>query len=257
MSIKPLVFVDLDDTLFQTHRKMLPKPQDQIATLDKAGQPLSYMHPKQQHFVHWLIESAEVVPVTARSVEALQRVQIQFQHGAICAHGGVILRPDGQIDETYLQQRQHDLLYLQACMNALPAQLQDLAQPFGPIRTWVVQEHNLAIYVVAKQNQPASLFLSDLVDVLPDEILKNFYIHQNGNNLAFIPHLISKRRAVEYWLQHLTQETNERPILGWGDSISDLGFLSCCDWFGLPKHSQIHQQLLIPHLAGELVCQHS
>ena len=252
MSIKPLVFVDLDDTLFQTHRKILPQPNHQIATLDKFGQPLSYMQPKQQNFVQWLLECTELVPVTARSVEALQRVKIDFQYGAICAHGGVILQPNGQVNSAYMQQQQQALIHLQSYMQTLPEQLKDWAQPFGSIRTWVVQENNLAIYVVAKQNQPEALFLDDLVEALPDEISTHFYIHQNGNNLALIPHLTSKRRAVEYWLKHLTADVSERPILGWGDSLSDLGFLSCCDWFGLPKHSQIHQQLV-----GELLCQHS
>ena len=102
MNVKPLIFVDLDDTLFQTHRKSTPTPLHKIATTDKLGEPLSYMLPKQQIFVNWLLESAEVIPVTARSVEALQRVHIPFQHGAVCSHGGTILGANKQVDQEWL-----------------------------------------------------------------------------------------------------------------------------------------------------------
>ena len=68
MNPKPLIFVDLDDTLFQTNRKSPPTPLHKIATLDQFGEPLSYMLPKQQIFVNWLLASADVIPVTARSV---------------------------------------------------------------------------------------------------------------------------------------------------------------------------------------------
>ena len=91
MNPKPLIFVDLDDTLFQTHRKQAPTAQHKIATVDKMGQPLSYMHPKHQVLANWLFQSADVVPVTARSVNGLKRVDLSFQHGAVCTHGGTVL----------------------------------------------------------------------------------------------------------------------------------------------------------------------
>ena len=76
MNHKPLVFVDLDDTLFQTHRKQQPTEQHKIATTDKHGEPLSFMNQKQQFFVNWLLESADVVPVTARSVEGFKPLSV-------------------------------------------------------------------------------------------------------------------------------------------------------------------------------------
>ena len=68
MSInRPLVFVDLDDTLFQTARKMVEGTPRTIATLDVHRQPNGYMSPVQHSFINWLLASADVVPVTARS----------------------------------------------------------------------------------------------------------------------------------------------------------------------------------------------
>ena len=98
--VRPLFLVDLDDTLFQTPRKMQQEPKH-IATSDKHGQAMSYMNNTQLQFAEWLLASAEVVPVTARSVEAYQRVHLPFKHGAICAHGAVILTPDNQVDSDW------------------------------------------------------------------------------------------------------------------------------------------------------------
>lgn len=79
---RPLVFVDLDDTLFQTARKMGDEPRF-TATLDVDGQPNGFMNATQKSFVEWLLATSDVVPVTARSIEAYQRVQLPFAHGAV------------------------------------------------------------------------------------------------------------------------------------------------------------------------------
>lgn len=130
MQTKPLIFVDLDDTLFQTHRKSTPTAQHKVATTDKSGEPLSYMLPKQQIFVNWLLQSAEVVPVTARSVEALQRVHIPFQHGAVCSHGGTILAADQNVDQEWLSLQKQSATELEDLLNDLPHALLDYAKPF-------------------------------------------------------------------------------------------------------------------------------
>lgn len=239
MKHKPLVFVDLDDTLFQTNRKSAPTDLHKIATTDKSGQPLSYMKPKQQVFVNWLLDSAEVVPVTARSVEALQRVHLPFQYGAICSHGGTVIDAQQNIDLDWFHIQQQAVAELNDLLDALPDILLKTAHDLGSIRTWTVEENDLKIYTVAKQNQPEDgLFLDQLVQHLPKDVLEHCYIHINGNNLAVIPKFVSKQKAVEFFIKKYDPE-GERVILGWGDSLSDAGFLGCCDWFGMPKNSQL------------------
>ena len=41
----PLMLVDLDDTLFQTHRRITPEADFKMVTTDKQGQALAQMHP--------------------------------------------------------------------------------------------------------------------------------------------------------------------------------------------------------------------
>lgn len=241
MSIKPLIFIDLDDTLFQTQRRAPPNAHARIASLDQHGQALAYMQPKQQLFSDWLFASAEVIPVTARSIDALARVKLPFQSAAICSHGGSIIDAQQQIDSEWLEIQQQQLKSLQLHMKDLIAQIQQYAAEFGSVRTWVVEEYGLKIYAVAKQNQhDRPLFLTKIIKKLPIALHEQFYMHLNGNNLAIIPKAISKQNAVSFYLnkhEHLQQ----RVILGFGDSLSDFGFLSCCDWFGMPKHSQLHR----------------
>ena len=64
------------------------------------GAPLSYATPRQMDFLAWLAEMAFVVPVTARSRDALDRVRIRYD-AAICAHGGLILDADGTPDAAW------------------------------------------------------------------------------------------------------------------------------------------------------------
>lgn len=238
---KPLVLIDLDDTLFQTHRRIKPEPHHKVATVDKNQVPLSFMTDKQQAMVDWLKQSAYLVPVTARSVEALSRVKIEFNHGAICSHGGTILNADNNVNDEWLEIQKNHIDSLGQLVKDMPDLLQSYAMSLGSIRTWAVEENNLKIYTVAKQNDHDSgLFLTELVKMLPSEITDKFYVHTNGNNLAIIPNAISKKNAVEFFLSK-NDPNNERVILGLGDSLSDFGFLTSCDWFGMPKNSQLHK----------------
>lgn len=249
MNNKPLIFIDLDDTIFQTHRKQVPTEQHKIATTDISGQPLSYMNPKQQFFINWLLEAADVVPVTARSVDGFKRVQLPFVNGAVCSHGGTILNKDLTIDSEWVELQKQAEVKLKDVLLGLPDALHEYAKDLGEVRTWTLVENDLTIYAVAKQKEQGPLFLDQIVEKLPLNLLEQCYIHINGNNLAIIPNHVSKQNAVEFYIKKYNTQL-DRPILGWGDSLSDLGFLNCCDWFGMPKNSQL-DRFLNSHLSRD------
>ena len=101
---KPVVLSDLDDTLFQTRRKMV----DELAlepfrtgAVDRTLNPRSFMTEEQSMLVDWLLEQAELIPVTARGTEEISRVRIPFHSWAITTHGAVILTPEGNPDEEW------------------------------------------------------------------------------------------------------------------------------------------------------------
>jgi hydroxymethylpyrimidine pyrophosphatase-like HAD family hydrolase len=249
--VRPLFLVDLDDTLLQTARKMPANMPRQVAALDKHGQPLSFTNPTQQVFIEWLLHSADVVPVTARSVDAFKRVQIPFKQGAICAHGAVILGANGESDKTWHQHMLNTLAPYREPLAHIQTTLNSIGNELGlTLRTWLAQEQELTCYALAKQSGHHDEVLADVEQKLIQQCdLTDFYIHRNANNLAVLPKVLHKKFAVDYWLNLDKAQNGQRPVLGFGDSLSDVDFLKMCDWWATPKQGQlaqmVYQQLLV------------
>ena len=238
---RPLVFVDLDDTLFQTARKMTAGDARFVATRDIEGNPNGYMSPVQKQFIDWLLATADVVPVTARSVEAYSRVQLPFTQGAICAHGGVILSADNVLDEDWNARMTDELAHVQGRLDGLSATTLQIGEELGySLRGWVVEEVGLKHYIVTKHNgQEDAVLLAVLAEVRKRDLLDGLYVHGNGNNLAFLPDALRKQRAVQEWIDRDMAIHGERPRMGFGDSISDLGFMTQCHWWATPRRGQL------------------
>lgn len=230
--MQPLTLLDLDDTIFQTAKHLPIELLRHVATVDQAGQPLSWMTDQQQQFWQWLSQSTEIVPVTARSVAGLARVQLPFSSWTVCQHGAVILTPDRQFEPVWWAQMQQDLQPFAELLQIIEEHVQ--TANIDGVRTWIAQEQDTAIYLVVKQStQP---YFAELIDWVEQRWPDQFYVHINGRTMALLPHVVSKRRAVEYLLPQINP--TQRAVLGWGDSLSDLGFLQHCDWWGVPKRSQ-------------------
>jgi hypothetical protein len=238
---RPLVFVDLDDTLFQTARKMTAGSARFAATRDIEGNPNGYMNPVQKQFIDWLLATADVVPVTARSVEAYSRVQLPFTQGAICAHGGVILSADNVLDEHWNARMTDELAHVQGRLDGLSATTLQIGEELGySLRGWVVEEVGLKHYIVTKHNgQDDAVLHAVLAEVRKRDLLDGLYVHGNGNNLAFLPDALRKQRAVQEWIDRDRAIHGERPLMGFGDSISDLGFMTQCHWWATPRRGQL------------------
>ena len=253
MPIRPLILADLDDTLFQTGRHLPPDAATFPATHDKQGQVLGVMTAKQQQLVQWLLTTTDLIPVTARSIEALSRVQLPFSQGAICSHGAVILDRQGQPVADWAQQMTTELEpyqhRLQHWLDELPNLIR---QVFGTeqdtvidqplFRYWLVTEQltgtdTTQVYLVIKHNQGDLAALKQLVRQAPAGWLDGFYLHRNGNNLAILPQVVSKTHAVRHYLSQ--RDLSQHPVVALGDSLSDVGFMQLCDWWGMPAQSQL------------------
>ncbi len=250
----PLFFLDLDDTLFQTVRKMSESQRERavVAAVDRQGRPSSFMTKTQRNFVDWLNENACLIPVTGRGTEELRRVRVAFRSWKIATHGAVILTPDGSEDVVWrkyilgiVRPLQHELRYIaQRCTDYFARRSYDA---FVRIN----QEYGTGIYLVMKHQDNSRL--AELYAVMDDVFsglnLSHFVLSSNDNNISLLPRGIDKAVALRHLLDTLDAEGGERPIIGLGDSLSDISFLSLCDWWGMPRRSQL--AAAVERIAGE------
>lgn len=244
-SNRPLALVDLDDTLFQTARKMAEGSGRHPASFDVNGQVSGYMSDVQKDFVEWLLATTDVVPVTARSAEAFSRVRLGFTQGAVCSHGAVILNPDGTVNQPWQAKMQVLLAAFQARLPALCASTLKLGEQMDiSLRGWVVEEAGQQHYVVIKHNTGVDADLLRVCEAVKAKgLIDGMHYHINGNNLALLPNGLAKQVAVEHLLQLDIAQNGLRPVLGFGDSITDLGFMELCSFWSTPSRSQLARKV--------------
>jgi hypothetical protein len=243
--VKPLLLTDLDDTLFQTARKMPENAEKIPVAHGKIGGNMSFMHPWQQDFIDWALASMTVIPVTARGIDSFKRVNLPFQHGAVCVHGAAILQADGALDQDWHSQMQPPLAALQTRLTEMLATALQIGETLGlSLRGWLESIEETAAYLVIKSNAAREEDLQRVLHTLRETLdLQGFYPHMNGNNLALLPDFVNKRAAAAEILRRHTAAHGRVPVFGMGDSVSDLGFMRLCDFAAFPPNTQIGRAL--------------
>ncbi|MBT0671473.1 sucrose-6-phosphate hydrolase [Novosphingobium profundi] len=236
-----LILTDLDDTLFQTTRKCPANAGDLLAmSFLVDGAESGYATTRQQRTLTWL-STGQVVPVTARDRDVLARVNIN-QAPAICANGGCVIDKDGQVDQHW-----HDILKERASKDTAVRAVYDAATATlntQEFRHWIVTEGDLDLYIVIKSNtDDAGASLADLEATLSCDLPTGWRVHRNGNNLAFLPPWLNKREAARYLIEKFRDEDTHLPVVGIGDSHSDVGFMDLCDFAMTPTSSQLWQHV--------------
>jgi hydroxymethylpyrimidine pyrophosphatase-like HAD family hydrolase len=247
---KPVIFSDLDDTLFQTRRKMVDELRlDPFRTgaLDRSMEPRSFMTEEQSMLVDWMLEQAELIPVTARGTEEIRRVTIPFRSWSVTTHGAVILNAQNQPDEGWKTLMLESLQPYAEKLISMQRQITELMEARN-INGWArinYEYDNTPIYLVMKHRDSTRL---DELYAIGDEIEQifstdGFYIHRNSNNIAWLPVPVEKGLAVTYLLNKLREERGVFPVIGLGDSLSDHRFMKLCTWYGLPRQSQFAEKI--------------
>jgi hypothetical protein len=238
--VRAIALVDLDDTLFQTLGKCPPDvPAEALAPIGYArdGAPLSYATPRQMSFLSWLSDSTLLVPVTARSRDALERVRIDWTR-AVCAHGGLILDGDGGADP-----RWHARMAAEA--KAHSGKLADLSKRVldeageTALRVRILEEDGVPLYVLAKHPEGDSEALAAVIGRVGADVPPGWTLHLNGNNAAFLPPFLGKQHAVAFLLPELRRQYPDAPVIGIGDSLTDAPFMALCDFAMMPSRSQL------------------
>ncbi|MEA3640698.1 MAG: haloacid dehalogenase [Lamprobacter sp.] len=242
--MRKLVFLDLDDTLFQSHRKCPPDGALHPVARLRDGSAHSFMTGKQRAFWDWLAADATLVPTTARDLDALRRVDLPFQSWSILVYGGVLLDPSGSPDPEWLEcmrgvsnDARGDLLDLLEQAQA-SIQANDLAA-----RVRLVGEFGLPFYFVAKYRDGRDEDLAQLDAELIQPWLAAqggaYRVHRNDNNLAVIPRGIGKEHAVRHLIDRLSHDGEALLTIGIGDSLIDGAFIAACDYCITPRDTQL------------------
>lgn len=242
--MKKFLFIDLDDTLFQTPGKCADADNLHPAAYLKNGAACSFTTARQRAFFELMHREMTLIPTTARNRDALSRVDLPFSSYSIIDYGGVVLEPDGAVDRFWLDAMRADM------ERALPglrevAQIMDAysASQGMPGRARLIEDYATPFYIVLKDPEKNS----ERLQQVEEEALapwmagagQDFFIHRNGNNLAVLPKTLNKARAVHYLRARLETEHGDIMTLGMGDSKSDASFMAACDFAIIPSGSQL------------------
>ncbi|MFB9994561.1 HAD-IIB family hydrolase [Deinococcus oregonensis] len=238
-----VAFADLDDTLFQTLRKLPGIDPHTLtpATVSTRGEAHSFCTPAQAELLRLLAcGGVTVIPVTGRDLAAMARVTLSFTSWKIVDHGLTLIAPDGEVETEWAGHVRVHLHDLQEALAAATAHLEARAQRLG-CRLTRHHAHDLPFMTVLKHPDAHAEALEELQlrweAFLTDQGLENLQIIANANNVSVLPRLLGKLEAV----QHLRQRHFSDAVLtfGLGDSLSDLAFMSACDFAITPPRGQL------------------
>lgn len=245
------IFLDLDDTLFQTLRKCTPDTDSatlQVRAYLPDGTPNSFATRKQQWLWQWLAKGFRIVPVTARDVQAFYRVNLPFQEEAVLNHGAVILDKQGEVDTLWMDRMQQELPAYQEKLFVIWEAIEAYCRLHKGYKPRLVTDFGITWYGVIKHKDGTEATLKKLLDKLvkphPHILDGSLYWHINGNNLAVLPRIITKESAVSYLLEGYQQQHADILTFGAGDSRTDAPFLALCDYALIPKNTQLFNTLV-------------
>lgn len=243
--MKKFLFVDLDDTLFQTPGKCANEKDLHPAAYLKDGSVCSFSTPRQRAFFELMDREVTLIPTTARNHDALRRVALTFSSYAIIDYGGVVLTPKGTPDGDWLELMRTDVAQALDGLKEATEVIDRYSASIGlKGRARLIEDYATPFYIVVKDPDKQADRLERiereaLTDWIASDTGQNFYLHRNGNNLAVLPKTLNKARAVCHLRQRLENEHGEIMTLGMGDSKSDARFMAACDFAIVPRGTQL------------------
>ena len=245
---KPLVLTDIDDTLFQNILKVPEAMRPQALEIVKdTGDRVSVMTPRQAAFFAWIRNTCDIVPVTARGLEAFRKINLSFGAGwKVVANGAVVIAPDGDPDPEWSE-------IISGELASHSVHLEDVfRQTVEHLRMRGVDDESFHIRRYREHGHDHCVLLSFAVDAIGSAELvgeriglfnERVHVHYNAGVLALTARPVSKKRAVEFVLSKIG-DLDRRPVLAFGDSLSDLPFMSLGDFICAPAGSQVSGRFL-------------
>ena len=229
-----MAFTDIDDTLIFSGRKLGERSAATVGAVRTNGSPASFATPQQAGlFALLAAANAEIIPVTGRYKDALDRVCLEFHGFAALSHGAVVMNPEGDLCPGW-----HDLIadqieYWEPVLHEANDRIADCVAAHDlVVKTRVIIDQGVPSYVSIKG--PAT-GLDRLRSIFEDTQLK---FHRNDNDVALLPPYADKQAAVSFILEQLDLP-DDTLLIGLGDSVTDVPFLRACHFGLFPIGSQI------------------
>jgi len=249
--MEKFLFLDLDDTVFQTARKCVSIKGALPASYNLSGDVSSYFLPKQHCLLQELSKQWRIIPTTARTLASYARVNlgINCYDGAILNHGATILCAAEKEDLLWRSEIESSLRHLSPLLFQIKQNINTyLSTKNMPMQVRITTELNLDYYIEVRHLQKNAIQLQKLLSDYINPLLleyKDFQVYLNNNSLTILPLCVNKSHAVEYKIESLEKQYGEILTMGVGDSLSDLPFMGLCDYIMTPKNTQIHNHLLV------------
>ena len=228
-----LVAVDLDRTLIYSPAAVGESEVSALRVVEMYdGAPLSRMTDRAWGLLTELMDLTELVPVTTRSREQYQRVELpRVPAYALCTNGGTLL-VDGVPDLSW-RAESFDIAARSAPLAEASALLEAVADE-GWVK-FVRSVEDLFCYLVAVERSalPAA-WVAGLVESA--EAL-GWRVSVQGRKVYLVPDGISKESGVIRLRQRLG---SDGPVLAAGDSLLDAGMLAAADHAIRPAHGELH-----------------
>lgn len=237
-----IVFTDIDDTLMQTARKLPETGSLAVGARSRDGSASSFMTAKQAALWALLDGKADrIIPVTARSSDALSRVALPFLHEAVVDFGATILRPDGTRDQAWHGQLLEESKR-QRTMAVFEQLKADITRRYGArlLKTELRVCDALPCFVSFRTAADCAALQFDVEQALEAEACRaDYYLHVTDRDVTVLPYFISKSRAVAHLVT--AHGYHNDLTLGFGDSLTDLPFMAQCDFMAMPPSSRLGQ----------------
>jgi len=236
-----VLLADIDDSLITACRRA-PAGGGRAVAVDNKGEVCGFLTPKQAMFFEWITSVAMLVPTTARSSKALRQVSLPFNGYAICSFGGLILTPSGAPEPRWHEQMSREAAgHHESLEQLLDFVRREADQARIDVRCSVVSDCGLDFYLSVKHNQKDGDELTRIEELLMEVLPAGWQRHRNKNNLAALPPYLDKAQAARWFVENIAAPGSL--VIGLGDSLSDLPFMSLCDFALMPSASQIFSLL--------------
>jgi phosphoserine phosphatase len=229
-----LVACDLDQTLIYSRRAFRlppgePEPALRVAEVYGGG-PASFTTARAAGLVARLAGSAELAPVTTRTVEQYQRVDLGIRpRFAVAANGGMLL-VDGVPDPSWERTVRDRLAAAGRPLPEVAALAARWADPSW-VRTMRVAD-GFFVYLVAHDRDR----IPDLTDLEAELVLDGWTLSVQGRKVYLVPAALTKQAA----LAEVAARVGAAAVAAAGDSLLDAGMLEAADVAVRPAHGELH-----------------